>query len=155
MSPVPSKNLSASELADHFDELSTESFPPTKALKQQVASQQQQHQHSYSSSPRQQFVDQSFLAFKAAGSTSTLQSSSPGLNSAGSGSSGGSSSLASSATSAKEGGEDFTLSSARSGSRRPQQHNYNYNHHHHHHGHQHQNIHCRVSSSKERYVFSK
>ena len=139
------KNLSASELAQHLEDLHTSSVKPGRTAT------------ANASSPRQP-VDQSFLAFRAAGSTSSLlsagsTSSNGSSTSSNSGSSGGSSS-----TNSKEVGDDFTLSNSIRSARRDSitRPVYTAHHpHHSHHNHYHQNIHCSVPSSKERYVFSK
>lgn len=137
------KKLSANELADHLEDLHTSSVKPARSAS------------GNASSPRQP-VDQSFLAFRAAGSTSSLLSAGS-TSSASSGSSGGSGSGSSNSNS-KEVGEDFTLGNSIRTARRDSITRPVYAAHHHqahHHAHHNQNIHCSVSSSKERYVFSK
>lgn len=134
------KKLSVNELVEHLEDLHTASVKPPRSAS------------GNASSPRQP-VDQSFLAFRAAGSTSSLLSAgSTSCASSGGGVSGSSNS------NSKEVGEDFTLSNSIRTARRDSITRPVYaapHHQTHHHSHHNQNIHCSVSSSKERYVFSK
>ncbi len=138
MTPAPtttfSRQLSASELADEFDELnatidSIPARPSTKPVKNL--------QNAYSSSPRQP-LDQSFLAFRAAGSTSTLLS---GSNSSNSSSTCCSSNSSNNPNNGNGQEDDFIVSST--GPRRTRPH------------HTHQPVRPSANISKERYVFSK
>ncbi len=159
MTPVPtpafSRHLSASELADQFDDLNPNVSDPSGAKTKSLGSKTLQTAHS--SSPRQQhqIIDQSFLAFRAAGSTSTLLS---GASSASSHTSSTCSSASPSVSSSNANTnnnnhnlagqeDDFVVSSATPRRNHRPSHPY--------HGHYQHSSRPSATVSKERYVFSK